>query len=50
MSDTDGTVMGRPLLIPLVDKIPGADREPVTAVGITDLQNGAGDGFGLGHE
>jgi hypothetical protein len=50
MSDTDGTVMGRAKLIPLVDKITGPDGEPVTAIGIADLQNGTGDGFGLGHQ
>ena len=50
MSDPDGAVVGRAVGVPLFHESAGSDREFVAAVGVSDLENGAGNGFSLGDE
>ncbi len=42
--------MRRTVGIPFVDEPPGANAEPVAAVGIANLQNRTGHRFGLGNQ
>ena len=47
MSNSDGAMMRRPLLWPLVNEFPGSDGKTITAVGISNLEGWAGNGFSL---
>src|SRR5947207_6699504 len=50
IAHTDGAVMRGTMRIPLSDEVPCADREPITAVGISDFENWAGYRLPLGHQ
>ena len=50
VSDSDGTMVGWAMAIPLLHESPGSDGEFVATVGVSDLQDGARNRFALGDE
>ncbi len=50
MADADGAVVCGALRVPIGDKAAWANLEAISAVGVANFKDGAGDGFGLGDE
>lgn len=48
--NSDGTVMGRPLPVPIVYELAGSDREAIPAIGVANFENRASNRFGFGDE
>ena len=45
MADADRTMVGGTMDVPFIDEPPGANRETISAVCVSDLQDGTGNGF-----
>ena len=50
MSQSNGTVMGGAMPVPLVLEVPCADGKTVATVRVADLKSWSGYGFSFGHQ